>query len=286
MWFPAVVVSAVSFGIAGFIMKYGAVRGYSVSHILLGLYITGGLGFVIYAVFTHQVEISYQLLIAGSIVGFGSTAGNILFMKALRIGPVSLTSPAVNLNIVLVVVMSVFVYHESPGLNEMIGIGLVILCVSMLPVDPNEKISIKDRTWYGIVSFAVVLFFFRNGGLKITGEMGLNNTMVLLYGYVLGIVWSWVMTYRARKTTLLKIKPESGRSGLLWGLVAGMFSFGGMQLYAIALAEGPASIVAPVFASNSLITGVLAIAIVKERISLVQVVAVVGILSGIILLRM
>jgi drug/metabolite transporter (DMT)-like permease len=285
MWFPAVLTSALLFGIAGFILKFGAVRVYSVPHILLGLYITGGLGFLIYGLFTHQLAITPPLVIAGTIVGIGSTAGNILFMKALRVGPVSLTSPVVNLNIVLIVVMSVLVYGESPGINEKIGVAFVILCVSLLPVDPHEKISILDRKWYGMVLVAIVLFFFRNGGLKITGEMGLNNTMVLFYGYLLGVIWCWILTLHTRKTTLVKLKPDARRKGLTFGLIAGVFSFGGMQLYAIALGDGPASIVSPVFALNSLVTAILAITFVKERLSPIQIIAAAGVLCGIILLR-
>lgn len=286
MWFPAVIASAVLFGIAGFIMKFGAYRVYSVPHILLGLYVTGALGFLAYGIFTKQIDITVALIIAGAVVGIGSTAGNILFMKALRVGPVSLTAPVVNMNIVLIVIMSVFVYNESLGMKELAGIGLVLVFVSLLPVDPKEKISIVDKKWYALVLLAVLLFFFRNGGLKITEELGLNNTMVLFYGYLLGVAWSWILTLRTEKTTLLRVKPEARRAGLICGLTAGFFSFGGMQLYALALADGPASIVSPVFASNSLITGIMAIAFLKERLSPLQIVAVIGILSGIVLLRM
>ncbi len=285
VWFPTVIASAVTFGIAGFILKFGASRMYSVPHILLGLYITGAIGFLAYGVGTARIEFSMALLGAGLIVGAGSTAGNILFMKALRVGPISLTSPVVNMNIVLIVIMSVFIYGESPGYYEIFGIVLIIVCVSLLPVDPNEKISIADRKWYGLAFFAMVLFFFRNGGLKITEELGMNNTMVLFYGYLLGIVWSWVLTLRAGEKTLVQMKPNARKYGLMSGLLAGIFSFGGMQLYALALADGPASIVSPIFASNSLITGMLAIAYLKERLSLLQFIAVAGILSGIVLLR-
>lgn len=285
IWFPLVILSAVTFGIAGFILKFGTYRIYSVPYILLGLYISGALGFFLYGIGSNQLEFSAALLIAGSIVGIGSTAGNILFMKALRVGPISLTSPVVNMNIILIVIMSVYVYGESPGYSELFGVALIILCVSILPVDPNEKISISDRKWYGLVLFAVVLFFFRNGGLKITEELGMNNTMVLFYGYFLGVIWSWVLTRRAERTTLLHMKPNARRYGLICGLIAGIFSFAGMQLYALALSGGPASIVSPLFASNSLITGILAIAYLKERLSLIQFIAVVGILSGVVLLR-
>jgi drug/metabolite transporter (DMT)-like permease len=285
LWFISVLASAVLFGIAGFILKFGAFHSYSVPHILLGLYSSGAAGFLLFGILTNQFDVNVMLLIAGLVVGAGSMAGNILFMKALRVGPVSLTSPVVNLNIVLVVVMSIIIFGESLGVNEIIGIVIVIIFVSLLPVDPNERISIIDKKWYLFAGVAIVLFFFRNGGLKITEEFGMNNTMVLFYGYLLGILWSWVLTHRSRKAVFVQNKTVVLRQGLYTGLIAGLFSFGGMQLYAIALANGPASIVSPVFASNSLITGLLAIGLLKERLSVFQIIAVIGILSGIILIR-
>lgn len=274
------------FGIAGFLLKYGAHRTYSVPHILFGLYASGTLGFFIHGIFTQRLDISLELLIAGVMVGVGSTAGNIYFMRALRIGPVSLTSPLVNLNIVLIVILSVIVYGEEPQLQEVAGIALVILCLALLPVDPHEKISVKDRRWYGLVTFAIVLFFLRNGGLKITEEMGLNNTMVLCYGYLLGAIWSGILSVRSwRSMRWLGERSEARRRGFTVGLVAGVFSFGGMQLYAFGLAHGPASIVSPIFALNSLVTGMLAITLLKERLSCYQIISVIGIVSGIVVLR-
>jgi len=286
VWFLTAIASAVTFGIAGFILKLGVVRVYSVPHILLGLYTTGALGFITYAAFMGFFYISSPLLFAGLVVGIGSTLGNVLFMKALRLGPISLTSPVVNMNIVLIVLMAVIVYGESPGFYEIIGICLVVLCVSILPVDPNEKISILDRKWYVLVFIAVILFFLRNGGLKITQEAGLNNTMVLFYGYLVGVIWTLMLVIRMRTAKIQKLKPGARMSGLYCGLIAGVFSFGGMQLYAIALAGGPASIVSPLFASNSLITGLLAILLLNERLSPIQIIAVAGIVTGIILVRM
>ncbi|MBU8906164.1 hypothetical protein [Desertibacillus haloalkaliphilus] len=78
--------------------------------------------------------------------------------------------------------MSVFVYDERLGLFEYTGILLIIVAISILPLDPKEKLSIPNRIWYVYALVATILFFFRNGGLKVTEEMALPNTTILLVG--------------------------------------------------------------------------------------------------------
>src|SRR5690606_39727221 len=66
---------------------------------------------------------------------------------------------------------------------------LLILAVSLIPFDPDEELKIKNARWYFLVLLATLLFTLRNGGLKVTEEMALSGTLVLFYGYLLGLVW-------------------------------------------------------------------------------------------------
>src|SRR5690606_41377668 len=84
----------------------------STLYTLLGLYLTGTLGFFGWALQTETLRADLPLLIAGIVIGLGSAAGNLLFMKALDQGPASLTSPLVNTNILLIILFSVIVYGE------------------------------------------------------------------------------------------------------------------------------------------------------------------------------
>jgi drug/metabolite transporter (DMT)-like permease len=285
MWFIAALGSAVVFGLAGFLMKLASSRFAPADNVLFGLYITGTLSFLVYGVYSGVASPDISHIAAGFIIGMGSVAGNILFMKAIRIGPVSLTSPVVNLNIVLVVFMSIFVYGEVLSVRETVAIVLVIVGLSLLPADPNEKLTIRHRSWYLMVGVAVLLFFLRNGGLKITEEFGFQNTLVLLIAYSTGVLWFGIRRLQNNRTVERKIDINRN-GGFVTGLVAGLFSFGGMQLYVYALATGPAGIVSPLFSANSLITGLLAVLLLGERLTMYQMVSLAVIFTGIILLRL
>jgi drug/metabolite transporter (DMT)-like permease len=282
MWFVLALFSSLTFGLAGFMMKASSAQRGQADWLLWGLYFTGTLGFLGWMILTGDFQLSLEALVAGLIVGFGSAAGNALFMRALEKGPASLTSPVVNLNTALTVGMSMLVYGERLSWSEALGILLLIAAVTLLPVDPDESLRIRNPRWYALVLSATLLFFLRNGGLKITGELGMDNTAVLFVSYLYGLAW---FTWRIFRRRTISADPAARRTGLGWGLASGIFSFAGMQIYALALKSGPASIVAPIFSTNSLVVAVLSVWIFRERLSKMQMFCLLLLFSGLILIR-
>lgn len=283
MWFILALLSSLTFGLAGFMMKISSAKRGSTDHLLWGLYFSGTLGFLWWMFHTDVVVFTASIIIAGIIIGFGSAAGNLLFMKALECGPASLTSPLVNSNIVLTIGLSMWLYGERLSLTEAIGVVFLVIAVSLLPIDPNESLRIKNMRWYVLVFLATLLFFFRNGGLKVTEEMRLPNATILFISYLFGLLWFTVEIFRKKETQHTR---EKIRIGTLWGLGAGIFSFAGMQIYAIALEDGPGSIVAPIFATNSLVVAILSILIYRERLSLMQTTCLILLFAGLISIRL
>ncbi len=140
----------------------------------------------------------------------------------------------------------------------------------MLKYDPNETMKIKDKQWYLYVLLAILFVFIREGGLKITLEYSFNNTLVLLYAYVLACMSFSLkgVVMNGSRDTLLFSKSFS------LGMIMGVFSFLGMFLYASALKSGPASVVAPLFSLRSLVIVGLSVLVFKERLSKFQIVAI------------
>lgn len=285
MWFLWAILSAVTFGMSGFLMKVSSARRGSTLHTLLGLYLTGTLGFFWWALQTETLRADLPLLLAGFVIGLGSAAGNLLFMKALDQGPASLTSPLVNTNILVIILFSMLVYGERLSGTETAGVILLILAVSLIPFDPDEELKIKNIRWYFLVFAATLLFTLRNGGLKVTEEMALSGTLVLFYGYLLGLIWFLAEDLLRRISGTLAENRKSMITGLWWGSLAGIFSFVGMQLYAVALIDGPASIVAPLFATNSLVVAVFSILFYRERLSRLQTLSLILLFAGLVLVR-
>jgi uncharacterized membrane protein len=281
-WFLATVIGAVVFGTGGFIIKLG-----SNSHpkagtvVLLGLYSVGSICFAI-AITLQQGWIWDPLLvIAGMFIGLGSVFGNFLWVRAFDYGPASLTGPVINTYNVLVIFIAIGLYGETLGLKEIIGIAIILIALGLLNYDPNEQLRIKNKVWFGLVGLAIFSFFMRSGGLKIAEENGINNTLLLAFGYPVGIVWFGSTLVRAGRSFPYSVMKKP----LALGMLAGLFSFGGLQLFTYALERGPASIISPIFAMNGMIFALLTIITLKERISQYQTMALIGCVAGLVLIR-
>ncbi|BBH21623.1 hypothetical protein Back11_29680 [Paenibacillus baekrokdamisoli] len=305
MWFAAAVSSAVLFGLAGWWMKVSQMQSGSPSWLLLGLYLSGTLGFGIHALIEHTLIPSLldaRVWAAGIIIGAGSALGNVLFMKALEYGPASLTSPLTNMNIVLVIAMGAFVYKEHLTGVHFCGVLLLLLAVIFVSMRGNkEKQSIKHNKWYLYVAISILMFAVRNGGLKVTEDMGLAGAPILFVAYLLSVLWFARAALQERSLLIhtakindpstvirssMQLASASRHTGMYWGLLAGLFSYGGLQLYAISLETGQASIVGPIFAANSLIVAAGSIVLYRERLTPLQWTAFMLMITGLVLIRL
>ncbi len=281
MWLVTAISSAILFGLAGWWMKVSQMRGGSTRTLLLGLYASGTLGFGVHALLTGTLPqlADARVWAAGILIGAGSAWGNALFMKALHYGPASLTSPLTNMNIVLVVALATWWYREPLGLAEAIGITLLLFAVIFIAYKKKEPLTITEKRWFVMVGAAILLFALRNGGLKVTDELGLPSAPILFIAYALSLAWFFLPDASASS-------KESRRIGLRLGVIAGLFSYGGLQMYAVAIATGQANLAAPIFATNSLVVAAGAILVYKERLSLMQWTAFALTVAGLIVIRL
>lgn len=310
MWFAAAVGSALLFGFAGWWMKVSQMRGGASAYLLLGLYLSGAAGFGIHSAIGRTLEGSLanpRVWVAGLLIGAGSALGNALFMKALECGPASLTSPLTNMNIVLVVALGTFVYNEPFAGFELAGVSLLLLAVIFVSIRGKEKLTILQRNWYVYVGLSIFLFALRNGGLKVTDAAGLNGSAVLFVSYALSVLWFAAAAARERAAgqragaglspTVPSASPPAGAGrhgalsnarsiGLRWGIVAGLFSYGGLQLYTVALQSGQVNIAGPIFAANSMVVAVGSIVLYREKLTGLQWVAFTLTFAGLILIRL
>ncbi len=261
MWFYESLLSAVLFAGAGLFFKASSSKSLNSATFFFYLYFIGTLISAVYLFLENKFQFSTPIVVSGLVIGGSLALGNSLLIRALDKGPISLTSPIINLNIVFLVLAAVFVYDETITNIQVVLISWLILSVLMLSIDPHEELRIKERSWYVLVILASVFLAVRNGGLKVTNEMGLDNNVVLFYSYAIPAL------------AFLLIKPRSyllERKALLLGGMGGMFSILGMVLYAHALSAGPASIVIPVFCTYNVFLVLGGYFLFKERLSIIQ----------------
>jgi uncharacterized membrane protein len=269
MWLFLAFMSSLTFGIGTFIFKLGADRKYLSADILLGLYFSGALLLLIFNGSLNFSTFSLITLSAAIIIAVSSTLSNSLYLKVLQSGPASLSAPLINSSNFLVVIMAVLFFDETLSHYNIVGIVLFFVALAFLSFDPSERLSIKDKRWYGLIILTILCLSLREGGLKIGQEMELNTILILFYAYLCAFFFNGLLI--CRRGTL----QSANWHGIGVGVVVGLFSAGGLALFAYALELGPASIIAPIFAARSFVVVFLATLICKERLSACQIVAIV-----------
>nr|VFJ66312.1 MAG: EamA-like transporter family protein [Candidatus Kentron sp. FW] len=281
MWLVYSIAGSVVFGYGVFLIKMGMLRGGSEQHILLGLYLAGTVGFMALGLKAGSFQLSPPIALVALFIGAGSIVGNIYFVKALQHGPLGLTVPLTDLNIVCIVVLSVILYDESLEARKWLAIGIIIIATAAIHFYRGEHDTVGSRRWYGFVGIAIIMLVFRNGGLKVAEEAALDPVSILLLAYILGIAW-FVMRIRREKAPVSRAEKNIG---IRYGLMVGVASSGGLILYSKGLAGGPAAIVVPVFSTYTSITILFSLLFLKERLTGIQLAAVSGIIGGVALLH-
>lgn len=266
MWIILALLSSLFNGLNAFVFKVNTVKKGSFESLLLGFYLAGTFGFLIVSCVTNAYHFSLNIIIAGIVIGLASGLSNLLYSKAIQVGPVGLTTMAAYSHVVLIIIISLYYYGERLTNFELIGVLFILISIFILPFDPNQALRIHNRQWYLLISIIFLLFFIRTGGLKITEEMKINNTSVLLISYFVSLIYFSIQ----RLISKIKYTDSKRRTGMLLGLMSGALSFGAFQTYTFALVKGPASIISPIFTASSIIVVLLSLWVYNERPSLFQ----------------
>jgi drug/metabolite transporter (DMT)-like permease len=271
MWLVATFVSAFVFGIASFLLKFGSHKQYAEASMLLGLYLAGSTIFLITLIVNDYMMINGLIVLFALLVGLGSYFGNSFLVKAYDLGPACLTSPLMSLSVLLVILLSAFVYNEEITAWQYAGVTCMMIAASLLGCNFNSTL-IKSRMWLVFVVLAIIALFMREGSLKIAQETGLNNIGVLFFSYLFAALLS-MLTFisKNKKTTNETVKH---RYALFLGAIVGICSAIGMGLLAFALTQGPASVIVPIFSARNVITVLLIVVFFKEKLLKLQWTAV------------
>lgn len=287
-WFFLALASAFVFGLAGIFMKASQATSASTPHLLVGLYTSGAALFILHtSILGHWDGISWGWILGGIIVGSGSAWGNDVFMRALQYGPASLTSPLSNMNVIFVVLAGSIWFKEPLSAWQLAAIVCLIIAVFLLTYKPSSALSTEKLPlkWFGLIFACMVLFALRNGGLKVTQELSFQNDAILAIAYIWSLMWFAIPLFRASKQTNEATKSSLAKKGWLWGLAAGVCSYGGLQLYAYALQNGQANIIAPIFATNSLFIAIGSMWFFRERLEKWQWIALGFLMCGMVWIR-
>ena len=198
----------------------------------------------------------------------------------ITLGNIGLISPIISSNPIITVVLALLFLGEKLNLVSSMGILLTLTGVITLSISGNIKL--KPEKW-AFLAILVSLGYGISGYLeKISlGQINHATFLMLLSLAQITVIILWKPFYRSKKPLTIKIGP-----GLIYS-VLGIILFNiGNIAYFTALEKGLASVIVPLSNTSVVITVILSVIILKEKIRLHQVIGILLVISGVILVNL
>ena len=217
-------------------------------------------------------------------VGIGAvmTVAALLLYRGFEVGKVSIVSPLTSTYPAISTVLAVFILGESMSLERGIGITLTLLgivVVSMKRGEETQRTVKKAGVLYGLGAMVTMGFVYFALKLVVI-DLGPWWPVFFFRFVAIGAVAPLVATLHRRGVKVtgpLSVLP-------ILALIAAVFDTVANVSYNLGITQGEVSVVSTVSGLYSVVTVMLMITILKERLLLHQSLGVLALLAGIGLL--
>lgn len=283
-WYIFSIVALIFMGIQRFLYKVSAERRCPTAWTTFSFMTTVTLLSVVFFFLRGESISNAKMLWLTAALNSGSfLAGTITHIEALKHIPASVVYPVIRLNMVIVVLFSLFYFHDRLSLHQVVGIALAIVVILILTRDMDDK-----ETKYGnirkglmLVSISVISGSVASISSKLAA-LYTNKLAFMSLSYFMGACFSLGLTTRLEKGGAKKNHKEALTIGFLMGII----NFVGFYAFLKALSAGPLSIIVSMVGMHFVIAVILSALIYKERITFLRVLGTLLTVVSIVLLRL
>ena len=250
-----------------------------------GLFVTsvGVMGTILMLMLPNKTGENFQMtLLWGVICGIFSAVGNILLIESMTTLSAGVCSTIYRLNLALVVPCSVFLFNEKLNWMQYCGVALAILAViAFLPLEKGDK---KERKKLLLPMIMIITASVFRAGLGLSCKYGpIQGASVNGINFIIEIIWifSGIAYYFIKERQMqfdMKVIKYGAASGIL---VAGILYF---MIKALNVEGANASIVLPIAQMSFLVTFILSVIFLKEKITVPKIIAVICGIGAMLLL--
>ncbi|OGS55269.1 MAG: hypothetical protein A3K60_05040 [Euryarchaeota archaeon RBG_19FT_COMBO_56_21] len=283
-WFVLASLVALFWGSAGIFAKYSTPRVGVYRVALVISLVEGPMYLLAFLYWREEIPISLESGILAATSCMVGVLGYLCFFESIMDGQVAIAGTISAAYPALTVLGALIILGETLTAIQSIGVAAIIggvIGLSYEP-DPTSKHAMPKRA----LVFSVLAFFlwgFWSFTSKIAvDDVGAGNVFGF---YVLSSVTAPIMYAWFRKLRPGAIKG-SDPSKLAWSMaaVALGINVSGTFVYSFALEQGNASLVVPISSAYPIVTAVLAVALLKEKVSMLHLLALGVVVSGLMMI--
>ncbi len=282
-WFGLALLSALAFGIQGFLFKQSSQKGCNKFTVTLVFMLTVELLSVIVFLSTGS-KIVYLLptLVLGFLFAAFFYIKTILDLKALDYLPTSKVFPITSSSAVLVVFYAVFFFNERLNLTEILGICAVITAIMFIHSDSRKHVDYSSAKIGLLIATLAIL---PGAAMKIVNKYAAVSADTIAFTVITYLFLVIISASGYKLNTRTPQSAATASSSVIIGLLIGIVNFAGFYTHLFALKSGPLSIISTIHASYLVISVLLARLFCGEQLTKKQFALVILSVIGMILLR-
>ncbi|MGI0100851.1 MAG: DMT family transporter [Candidatus Micrarchaeaceae archaeon] len=261
--------------LSGMVAKKNSATKLTLWYFAIGSVILAAMGLLL-----PMPHISVTDIAALALLSVISAAGLFSFYKGLRVGKVSVIVPVSATWSLITVLIGALLLKEGLNTVQYIGIALIILGTVLISIKIRYLIGLKLNKLAAGIPYAIlsmVLWGFLYSGIGVISQQ-MHNWLWPVLINTIGSMIVMLLYVLSRKPDISFPGGISKYLILLW-IATGVAGF---LFYSMGTSTGYISVVGPISAAAPLITVILAMVVLKEKVSLHQAIGIALIILGLI----
>ena len=284
IWLAYSLFATLFYGILNFLYKAAAEMGYRNQAVILisafSVVLSAAVAIIISGTgISEFIPALPYALGNGTLFAFGALSK----FKALKLAPASVVFPVNKSNVLIVILIGILFFNESPTLRQWGGIGtsiLVLVLISSEQFKISRSIAMKG-IYFAFIAAICTSFSMTIGKLA---SVRVDKTTFIFLSYSMVVLISFIIFLK--RTPREERKTTFKKTGIfIIGISIGVLNFAGYQLVLKAFATGSMSLIQPVFALSILIPIFLSAIIYKERMTLLRFISIGLTIASILLIK-
>jgi drug/metabolite transporter (DMT)-like permease len=283
-WYMFSIVALIFMGTQRFLYKVSAERKCPTAWTTFSFMTTvAALSVAVFFLRGESISNAKMLWLTAALNSGSFLVGTMTHIEALKHIPASVVYPVIRLNMVIVVIFSLFYFHDRLSVYQGMGIALAIAVILILTRDLDDKKKGYGNVRKGLILVAISVV---SGSVaSISSKLAAlyaNKVAFMALSYFMGACFSLGLASRLNRS------DEKGhhKEALTIGFLMGLINFVGFYAFLKALSAGPLSIIISIVGMHFVIAVILSALIYKERMAFLRVLGTLLAVVSILLLRM
>lgn len=271
-WYTLSLIALFFMGTQRFLYKVSAQRGCNTAWTTFTFMGTVTFLSVIFFFISHEPVSGIPFLLFIALINSVSfTLATLSHIEALNHLPASVAYPIIRLNAAVVVVFSVFFFHDRLSGYQIVGILIAIAVITLLARESNGQDTTRRdiRRGFSLVAVCVVCGAIASISSKFAA-MHTNKMAFIALSYFMGTLFSFAFRNRLETETTAAFRSDA----VIIGIIMGLLNFAGFYAFLSALAIGPLSIVVSIMGLHFIIPIILSTVIYSDKLTRLRILGI------------